>query len=142
MPAGSGTSNNVLVTVLGVASNTVNYAYNAPIISSISPVNASTSGGTVLTVFGQNFFITGSATLGGVSCPATQTGFAHTTILCSIPIGQGTNQPLVVTVGGQSASFTGFSYNAPSIVSVAPTNGPTSGLLLLPISLIFMFVFV
>ena len=105
----------------------MNYGYDAPVISSISPNNASTSGGATLTIFGQNFYITGSVTLGGVSCPATQTGFAQTTILCSIPVGQGLNQTLVVTVGAQSAVYSAFSYNPPVISSVVPNHGPTSG---------------
>ena len=50
VPAGLGTSNTVTVTVAGVTTAAANFAYDGPIISTLSPTNSPTPGGGTLVI--------------------------------------------------------------------------------------------
>jgi len=128
LPAGMGATNAVIVTQAGgqESTNSVNFAYNPPVISSLNPTSSPTNGGGNLVISGSNFGVSGTVILGGTSCSAVGSGFAQTSITCQIPQGQGANVPLVVTVGGQSTTSTAFSYNPPALTSVSGST-PTGG---------------
>lgn len=67
------------------------------------------TGGTLLTVSGNNFGANGTVTLGGTVCPVT--AWSNALIRCTTPVGREKDAPLVVTVEGQSAVRT-FSYQS------------------------------
>ncbi|MVM38942.1 hypothetical protein GO730_17660 [Spirosoma sp. HMF3257] len=126
LPTGQGLNQEVTFVVTGQQANSLLFNYDAPVIASITPNHGSTSGGTSLTLTGTNFGTRGVVSIGGVSAPVT--AYSHTLVVVSVPAGQGTNLPVVVTVSGQlSTSSVAFSYDAPSITSIAPASGPTSG---------------
>lgn len=63
----------------------VNFAYDVPRITSVSPSSADTSGGASITLAGSNFGTSATATIGGANCPVTfQT---HFQIVCTVPAG-------------------------------------------------------
>jgi hypothetical protein len=84
---GQGVNQPVVVQVSGVASNALNFTYDAPQITGISPATDNTQGGAVMTISGSNFGTAGTVTVGGVVCAPTGTAFAHSTIQCSVPPG-------------------------------------------------------
>jgi hypothetical protein len=127
LPPGQGLGESVTVTVAGTVSNALSLDYDAPVITSISPAGASTSGGTTITITGHNFGLSGSVSIGGLSAPITQGGYSHTAITCTLPAGQGTNLPVVVTSAGRSSNSGLFSYNPPAITGISAASYPTSG---------------
>jgi len=68
-------------------------------------------------------------TIGGVPC--LESNFTSTTAAtCKIPVSNGINQPIRLTVGGQadvSAKVNRFNFNPPKVKSVYPTSGPSYG---------------
>ncbi len=48
-------------------------------------------------------------------------------VVLVVSAGQGLNRTIVVTISSQSTSTTRFSYRPPTITSLVPPNGPTSG---------------
>jgi hypothetical protein len=95
-----------------------------PAITAISPSGGSTGGGAI-TISGANFAGTNdTVTVAGVNCPVTSDTL--TQIVCSAT-GEGTNQPVVVTTAGKSSTSFPYSFGAPTIGSVTPASGLTSG---------------
>lgn len=129
--AGMGTALPVKVTVLDRSTTTsasLVFNYNAPVITAVTPLNSPTSGGGTMTITGTSFGITGLVRIGTMNCAPTGTGFTHTQILCLIPVGTGKNHAILVTVGGQSSTGSfAFSYDGPSVSSLSPATGPTGG---------------
>lgn len=124
-PAGQGASVPVSITVAGQQTSSA-YGYQAPNIASISPANAPTSGGVRLTVVGSNFGTSPRVTVDGRLCEGI--GASHGEIVCLLPEGEGTSRAVSVVAGDQvSPSFSGFSYDPPSVASVSPSSGPTAG---------------
>ncbi|MDR3502850.1 MAG: IPT/TIG domain-containing protein, partial [Legionella sp.] len=119
-----GTSNATLV-------NGFTYQLGTPSISTISPNQGSTSGGTTITVTGSGFATGTTITIGGI--PATNiTVINPTTLMATIPAY--VSGPLVkdVQVNNGEGIFTlagGFTYIAstPELSSLTPTNGSTAG---------------
>jgi hypothetical protein len=126
-PPGQGANLPLVVTVSGLSSQSnPQFSYDAPSIASISPASGPTTGGTVITISGSSFGVSGSVTLGGSACAIAD--WTQSRIICTNPPGQGANVPLVVTVSGQSSqSNPQFSYDAPSVASISPATGPTTG---------------
>ena len=114
-----------------------------------------TVGGTLLRISGSNFGLAGFGattaqglpvvTIGGFAatvCDASCSGFgagygpyasgaAQNSIDVILPEGWGANLPVIVSVEGQSSTATiasTYSYAPPSVLSVSPASGPTSGL--------------
>ena len=108
-----------------------------PVITSVAVPNndATTAGSFTLRIVGANFGLGGSAapvtvTVGGSACISPLVSIPHTTILCGAPPGAGVNQPVVVTLFGQSSASFPFSYPPPTINTfngIQPTSGPTAG---------------
>jgi len=125
-PAGQGRNLPVQVIEGPNPSNIVStFSYDIPRVSNIDINSSPTSGNSTLTITGANFGISRVVTIGGNV--ATPTGVNnHNQIQVTIPPGQGANQPIVITCGGQTniASETPtFSYNAPSISLITPNSG-------------------
>ncbi len=125
LPAGQGLNQAVYVSVNGQDSGSLNFNYSPPGITSIVPASGPTAGATSIVINGTNFGTSGTATLGGAACTGLIVG--QTQITCTIPPGQGTNVPLVYSVGGQTATSTSFSYSAPLVTGILPGSGPASG---------------
>jgi hypothetical protein len=101
----------------------------APTVTSILPTSGGTGGGTVVTISGTGFLSNPSVKFDGV--PATNVSATATLITAAAPAhAAGKVNVLVTNSDGQSATLTqAFTYAlpAPSISSVSPNSGPTSG---------------
>ncbi|MFM7251599.1 MAG: IPT/TIG domain-containing protein, partial [Ilumatobacteraceae bacterium] len=100
-------------------------------VSTVSPTSASTAGGTTITLTGTKFTTGMSVTVRGVA--ATNVVVASDTSATAVVPATVTPgaASIVVTnsTGTASAAFAGFSYSAPvpTVSSVSPSSGPTSG---------------
>jgi formylglycine-generating enzyme required for sulfatase activity len=122
----------IVVTTPGGTANLANaftYVVPAPTISSVSPTSGSTAGGTTITITGTNLTGATSVTVGGVAA----TGVAvvnSTTVTAVTPAGTaGAKTVTVTTPGGTANLANAFTYvvPAPTISSVSPSSGPTTG---------------
>jgi hypothetical protein len=121
VPAGSGATNAIKVTVGGQVSNTgITFAYSPPTISSITPTSGGTGGAYIMTVAGTNFGSGSYATFGGVSATLTVNA-AHSQGTLTVPAGSGTGIAVVVICGSQSSNSATFAYSPPTISAVTPT---------------------
>lgn len=122
-------------------------SYDRGMVSSVGPTNAPATGKTLFTVSGANFGSadyspwgrvggTGGATAGhhathttgGTGCESTR-WVSDTSLACKAPRGVSSPIPLSLTVG-RTVSLTAtdlFSYDTPSLTSLAFPNGPASG---------------
>ncbi|MFZ0296095.1 MAG: IPT/TIG domain-containing protein, partial [Candidatus Sulfotelmatobacter sp.] len=128
-PAGSGTVT-VTVTVSGQSGSlTSGFTYVVvPTISSVTPNNGGTAGGTAVTITGTNFATGATVTFGGTA--ATNVVVVNSTsITATSPAHAVGAVTVTVTVSGQSGNLTnGFTYVAPpTVTSVSPSSGSTLG---------------
>lgn len=126
-PSGAG-SVGVTVTTPGGTSNPIPFFYvGAPFKSSIAPTSGTLAGGNTVTING-----VGLSTATGVSFganTATPTVISDTQITVVVPAGAAAG-PVGVSVTTAGGTNNGFSYtyvDAPTVTTVAPTSGPTSG---------------
>ncbi|MEV6006106.1 IPT/TIG domain-containing protein [Streptomyces sp. NPDC051976] len=126
VPPGTGTVNVTVRTPAGL-SNTVSYTYApTPTLSSIAPSQGPTAGGTTVVLTGTGLTGTTAVTFG--STPATSfTVNSATQITAVTPAGTGAVPVTATTVGGTSGAVFFYYLNAPSLASVAPSQGPASG---------------
>ncbi|MBB5035561.1 beta strand repeat-containing protein [Prosthecobacter vanneervenii] len=132
-PAGSVGTPNVVVTTTGGSSVSVapfTYALTAPTVSSISPAQGTSAGGTTVTVSGANFTGTTGVTIGGVA--ATRIVVVNdSTLTCTTPAGSaGSPRSVVVTTpNGSNAENSLFTYKEalPTVSSVSPPIGASAG---------------
>ncbi|MGC3958876.1 MAG: IPT/TIG domain-containing protein [Verrucomicrobiota bacterium] len=127
LPPGTGTNVPVVVTVGGQISPAVGFNYFRPAITNVSPATGPTAGGSFITLKGMYFGTNGTVTIGGNNAFVASTNWSDTEIQCTLPAGQGTNVPVIVTSGGQASAPGHFSYFPPGIVNVSPLTGPTAG---------------
>ncbi|MBA4150553.1 MAG: IPT/TIG domain-containing protein [Verrucomicrobia bacterium] len=125
VPPGQGMDNSISVVTGGQPSNMKLFNYSSPSVLFLSPANGPTSGGTSITVSGENFGTNAIVTVAG--SPASITLNSHTAIQFILPAGQGVNVPVIITAGGQSSTPSLFNYDVPVIHSLSPTSGFTSG---------------
>jgi RHS repeat-associated protein len=116
------TTGNVVVTVLGVASNAVTFTVS-PHITSLSATSGAP--GTLITISGSGFGLTQGAsvvTFNGMT--ATPTSWSATSIVVPAPSGATTGN-VVVTVSGVASNGISFTITSagPSITSLNPTSG-------------------
>ena len=132
LPSKTAGTYNVVVTNVDTQAATLTsaYTYNAlPTITSVSPTNGKLTAGTTLTITGTGFMTGATITVGGTAC-TVPTVVSSTSMTCVAPTSTAGLKALVVTnpdtqTGTLSNSYT---YNAvPTITSVSPANGPTSG---------------
>jgi hypothetical protein len=97
----------------------------APGVSSVSPNNGLTTGGTGVTITGANFGAGATVTFGGTA--ATNVVVVNSTsITATTPAHAAGAVTVTVTVNSQSGSLTnGFTYNAPTAVSFAQVAAAT-----------------
>ncbi|GGK06154.1 hypothetical protein GCM10011583_42280 [Streptomyces camponoticapitis] len=126
-PSGAG-SVGVTVTTPGGTSNPIPFFYvGAPFKSSLAPTSGTLTGGNTVTING-----VGLSTATGVSFganTATPTVISDTQITVVVPAGAAAG-PVGVSVTTAGGTNNGFSYtyvDAPTVTTVAPTSGPTSG---------------
>ena len=112
------------------------FSYRAPSVSSLLPGSLGTSGGSILTVFGANFGIQDlscQVKVGDTSAPHN-VAVSDSSLLVTVPAGRGLGKTVSVTTASLvGSSVATFSYFAPSISNLSPSNTPTSGLLTMSI---------
>ena len=131
-PGGSGAVD-VTVTTAGGTSATSPadlFTYgSAPAVSGVSPTAGPTTGGTSVTIAGNN--LGGATAVDFGSTPATITGDTASSITATAPAGTGTVDVTVTTANGTSATSAAdqFTYvAAPVVTGISPTTGsPTGG---------------
>jgi len=106
VPLGA-TTGNVVVSISGIASNTMNFMVTlSPSITSLNPTTGPL--GTSVTIAGANFGSTqGSSTVTFNGTPATPTSWSDPSIVVPVPNGATTGN-VVVTVGGVPSNGTNF----------------------------------
>ncbi len=135
-PAGSAGTVDIRVTTGGGTSATSaadQFTYvTAPTVNAVSPTAGPTSGGQTVVITGTGFAAapgTGAVKFGATT--ATYTINSNTQITATSPANAaGTYDVTVTTVGGTSATSGSDQYTyvvAPTVTSVSPTAGPTSG---------------
>lgn len=128
-PENIGTNRLVYVAVAGQSSTPNYFSYIGPLISSVSPSQAAS--GDTLTIHGDNFGNSGGSntnttvTVGGNPCFITLHN--HTLIECTVPVGQGSSNAVMVKVLVQLSNTRPFQYALPVIASISPTNAPSAG---------------
>ena len=135
-PAGSAGKVDVTVTTAGgTSANTsaddFTYFVPAPVVSGISPSTGLTTGGTVVTINGQNLSGTTSVTFGGTAATAID-NVSSTQIKATAPAkAAGKVDVVVTTAGGPSANTSAddFTYvpPAPAVTGISPSTGLASG---------------
>ena len=104
-----------------------NWGFCPPTVTSVTPLQGSSLGGTVLTINGAGFGGTISVTVGGVPCTGVQV-LTPTQVLATTPPGAVGQVPIAVTaVGGTSLSPQPFTYVEQQIQSIVPSSGPYAG---------------
>jgi len=101
-----------------------------PTVASVSPASGPTAGGTTVTIAGTSFVNGAAVTIGGA--PATGITVINATTIAAVtpPHATGAATVVVTNPDAQSGSkANGFTYvaPAPSVSSVAPSTGPTTG---------------
>ena len=123
-PAGVGAAS-VTVTTPSGTSNGEQYTYDGPTLSTISPTHGPALGGTTVTISGLN--LTGVTGVKFGSAPATKFTFNNDRqITATAPAGTGT-VPVTVTTPSGTSNGAQYSYDAPSISSISPADGPAAG---------------
>jgi hypothetical protein len=117
----------------GTTSPPFPYGYDAPTITDISASSKPTSGGTVITIVGENFGdgpLDRRVRLHGASadagCASVVPAAPHTTLTCTLPPGEGKNLEVDVLVDGQTSAPAAFSYDPPLITDVSPSRAPAA----------------
>jgi hypothetical protein len=116
----------ISISANGLPSNSVNYTYGAPVITSVEPALLETDGSDVLTLVGTNFGLIGEVTLDGTGCTLTGAGRRHDRIECTCEPGQGLGVALAVVAGSASTSTT-VDFSPPSITSLFFVDTSTDG---------------
>lgn len=121
-PSGSGT-----VTTAAGASNPLNFYYiGAPFKASLSAASGPSAGGNTVTISGTGLATASSVAFGGNNATPTVTSDS----LLSVTVPAGTSGSVGVSVTTTGGANNGFSYtyvDPPTITSLAPTSGSTSG---------------
>ena len=113
----------VYVTVSGQQSQPLYFSYNAPTITTVTPLLANTDGSTAITLSGASFGLGSNFTLTLNSTTLlTPTQFSDSIIVFTLPAGTGTKLPLALVVAAQAASYSQgallLSYSPPTISMV------------------------
>ena len=123
-PAGTGTMRPVLVTAGGQTSAPSPLSTVGPTLAAVGP--GGVVGGDSLVLSGQNFGLTGAKVwVGGQACVVTAQNHVH--ITCTLPAGTGGDHAVLVMIDGQTAAPLSFSYGAPVIAAIQPSEVDTTG---------------
>ncbi|GHU07981.1 hypothetical protein FACS189431_3410 [Alphaproteobacteria bacterium] len=120
---------------VGTYSSTLTYDAQGdyfPGLASIAPNKGSSAGGTNVTITGSNFTSDTVVYFGTITATNKCTNLNlsnETTLTCTVPAGiPGTVDVTIITMGGQIDLTDGFTFvSAPTISSVSPSAGPTTG---------------
>ncbi|MEU1850426.1 IPT/TIG domain-containing protein [Streptomyces sp. NPDC019990] len=126
-PSGTGTVG-VTVTTPGGTSNPLPFFYvGAPFKSSLGTSSGPLAGGNTITLSGTGLSTATSVSFGGVT--ATPTVNSDSSLSVTVPAGAaaGPVAVSVTTAGGTNNGLTYTYVDAPTITSLTPTSGPTSG---------------
>ncbi|MFF4457813.1 IPT/TIG domain-containing protein [Streptomyces goshikiensis] len=126
-PSGTGTVG-LTVTTPGGTSNPIPFFYvGAPFKSSLAPTSGPLVGGNTVTVNGVGLSTATSVSFGGV--PATPTVISDTQLTVAVPAGAvaGSVGVSVTTAGGTNNGFSYTYVDVPTVATVLPSSGPTSG---------------
>jgi hypothetical protein len=129
-PAGTGTVKVTVTGPSGTSTQNVFFAYTtvaAPVLTTLSPTTGPPSGGNTVTINGTS--LSGATQVLFGPNPATILTNTATQLTVTAPAGTGSVGVVVITPGGTSNAL-GYAYAAapaPSITSLSPTSGPTSG---------------
>jgi hypothetical protein len=98
-----------------------------PTVASVTPTAGPAAGGNTVTVTGSGFASGAIVTFGSAPATGVIVGSA-TTLSCVAPLGSGTVNVQVTTPGGTGTDSGAYTYlPAPSVSSISPTSGPTTG---------------
>jgi len=133
-PDGVGGHKSVIVSVGGVNSapnQDAVFNYNPPTVEAIEPGHGAASGGTMVTVIGDNFGASNnnpSVTIGGRACQSV-IWLSNTKIQCVSPAGIGIGDVRVFILDESSPENFGtiFEFDAPVITKLEPDHGPSTG---------------
>ncbi len=129
-PSGTAGAKTVSVTTPSGTANLTGGFTNleAPTISSVTPNQGSTNGGTTITIVGASLTGTSAVSIDGAAATSV-TVVNATTVTAVTPAGfAGARSVSVTTPGGNATLANGFTYiAAPNIASFSPIQGPTTG---------------
>ncbi|MEU9497111.1 IPT/TIG domain-containing protein [Streptomyces sp. NPDC048196] len=126
-PSGTGTVN-VTVTTPGGTSNPLPFFYvGAPFKSSLSPVTGPTAGGDTVTITGTGLSTATSVAFGAASAAPTVINDSQLTVTVPAGAAAGSVGVSVTTAGGTNNGLSYTYVDAPTVTSLTPTAGPTSG---------------
>jgi hypothetical protein len=138
VPAGYGLEKEVVLTVARriAAAGTLSraYTYDIPDVQDTVGFNMPTTGGANVTVIGQNFRTIDACPrvrVGGTTCEFSQ-WISDSSVRCKQSAGAGANKRVVLTMGDltgikRDTRQTSFTYDAPTMSTVAPLNMPLGG---------------
>ena len=123
----------IVTTPVGVSaiSNFEYYDNTSPTITTVTPNSGTTLGGTAITIIGNNLLNTSNVIIGGVAATSVVVVSA-TQITAITPSGSVGVKPVAVTTpNGSVTKSSAFTYvyiePAPTITSISPTSGSSSG---------------
>lgn len=126
-PAGTGVVN-VSVTTNGGTSNFLSYFYiSPPIVTQLSSIYGPTAGGNTINIYGYNLATASSVSFGENAATPTVINDGNLSITVPAGTSAGTVSVIVTAVGGSTASLDYVYVDAPTITSVSPSSGSTSG---------------
>ena len=126
-PSGTGTAG-VTVTTAGGTSNPLSFFYvGAPFKAALSVSSGPTAGGNTITISGTGLATASSVAFGANT--ATPTVLSDSLISVVVPTGTaaGSVSVSVTTAGGTNNGFSYTYVDTPTVTSLSPTSGPTSG---------------
>jgi len=137
VPAGGGFVQEIRIrTALSLSSGSIQQSnnnlrpnYDAPSISSVTPLNGPTAGGVVLTLIGTNFGVSPEVRINNVVCGLVAGSLLanHTSVRCNLPVGVGASLSITLHGPWVSTSFSSFSYNRPNITAFGGTSLTSGG---------------
>jgi hypothetical protein len=126
-PAGAGVVG-VTVTTPGGTSNPLPFFYiGPPFKSSLSAASGPLAGGNTISVFGTGLATATSVSFGGVTATPTVVSDGQITVVVPAGAAAGPVSVTVTTGGGTNNGLTYTYIDVPTIATVAPSSGPTSG---------------
>ncbi|OPF75581.1 cell surface protein [Streptomyces antioxidans] len=126
-PSGAGVVP-VTVTTGGGTSNPLNFFYiGAPFKTGLSDSSGPLAGGNTITINGTALSTATSVSFGANSATPTVVNDGQLTVTVPAGAAEGSVGVSVTTAGGTNNGLTYTYVDTPTIISVAPTSGPTSG---------------
>ncbi len=126
-PSGTGTVG-VTVTTAGGTSNPLSFFYVGPPFKlSISPTFGATAGGDLVTITGTGLSTANSVSFGANSATPTVINDGQITVTAPAGAAAGAVGVTVTTAGGVNNGFSYTYVDAPTIDTLSPTSGGTSG---------------